>query len=315
MRLVFRADASQELGTGHVMRCSSIAEEALTRDIPCVFVGSLGGVRWIEERLALLGIPVVSLSDFQDFRDSDLLIIDSYLRETQDSFIKCNEWVSIVVIVDESSPVPEGDLYIHPGLECSWFSGDRTKLVYGPRFIPLRKMVEKRHSSQDSRLGKIVVFGGGADTFGFALEMSQILSEAKGFDSASFFSSESAKIGKLDPRFRAFEFGRLLDHELSQADLVFTTASTSSLEVVAREIPLGIACSVENQKSNFRTLAESGVAVQIGGRSESGSWILDTKVIYDLISNPGIRAKMSKASSNFIDLHGASRILDAVESL
>jgi spore coat polysaccharide biosynthesis predicted glycosyltransferase SpsG len=315
MRLVFRADASPDLGTGHVMRCSSIAEEALARKIPCVFVGSMGGVRWIEERLAVLGIPVTSVSDFIAFGKSDLLILDSYLKETQDGFIMQNDWSSTVVIVDEATPLPEADLYIHPGLDSSWFLGDRKKLLCGSKFIPLRNAIEKRRIALGGRIEKIVVFGGGTDTFGFAHAISQILSNMPGFSYASFFSAESLEIEKRDSRFREFEFGGLLDIELSLADLVFTTASTSSLEIVAREIPLGVACSVPNQHAYFETLKESGVAVQIGDRTRTGSWNLDSRIIRDLISNPGIRSELSKASKNFIDLDGASRIIDAIEAL
>lgn len=315
MRLVFRADASPDLGTGHVMRCSSIAEEALARDIPCIFVGSMGGIRWIEERLAFLGIPVISVSDFNDFTKSDLLIIDSYLQGTQEEFIKCNIWASIVVIVDEVTPIPEADLFIHPGLVGAWFRGDRKKFVCGPKFIPLRKTIQKSKPSIGGLVEKIVVFGGGTDAFGFAQEMSRILSDISEFNRASFFSSEYLQIEKKDSRFRGFQFGGLLDLELSQADLVFTTASTSSLEIVAREIPLGIACSVENQQAYYEELRDSRVAVQIGYRTKTGTWEMDPKTILELISNSGIRTKLSMASNSFIDLDGASRIMDKIEEI
>ena len=112
-----------------------------------------------------------------------------------------------------------------------------------------------------------------------------------------------------------FQFGGLLDLELSQADLVFTTASTSSLEIVAREIPLGIACSVENQQAYYEELRDSRVAVQIGYRTKTGTWEMDPKTILELISNSGIRTKLSMASNSFIDLDGASRIMDKIEEI
>ena len=315
MRLVFRADASPDLGTGHVMRCVSIAEEALARNIPCVFVGSIGGVYWVEERLASLGISVTSVSDFIAFGKSDLLILDTYLKETQDRFITQNDWASTIVIVDEATPLPEADLYIHPGLDSSWFLGDRKKLLSGTKFIPLRNAVKKRKFVLGDRIEKIVIFGGGTDTFGFAEEMSQILSDMPGFSSASFFSAKSQGIERRNSRFSEFEFGGFLDIELSNADLVFTTASTSSLEIVAREIPLGVACSVPNQHAYFEKLKESGVALQIGDRSKTGIWDLDSKIIHNLISDPGIRTELTNASKSFIDLDGASRIIDAIEAL
>jgi UDP-2,4-diacetamido-2,4,6-trideoxy-beta-L-altropyranose hydrolase len=63
MRVVFRADASVQIGTGHVMRCLTLADALRARGAECLFVtralpGHLGGV--IEERgfeLTLLAPP------------------------------------------------------------------------------------------------------------------------------------------------------------------------------------------------------------------------------------------------------------------
>jgi spore coat polysaccharide biosynthesis predicted glycosyltransferase SpsG len=315
MRLVFRADASPDIGTGHVMRCSSIAEEALSRNIPCVFVGSMGGIGWIDDRLSSLGIPVSPVSNFTELKDSDLLIIDSYSEETQCDLLERNNWISTISIIDEATPLQKADLYIHPGLDCNWFQGDRERLIFGSKFIPLRKSIKKRLESFDDQLENIVVFGGGADTFGFAQEMGRILSGLPGFSKVSFFSSAFQTIEKVDPRFRVFEFGPLLDVQLEKADLVFTTASTSSLEIVAREIPVGIACSVENQQPYYRALKELQVAKQIGERTTTGTWNLDSKTIQSLISDPVVRSEVKMANNNFIDLGGASRIVDAITSL
>ncbi len=315
MRLVFRADASPDIGTGHVMRCSSIAEEALTRNISCVFVGSMGGIGWIEDRLSSLGIQVSSVANFTGISDSDLLIIDSYSEAAQGDLLERNNWLATIAIVDEATPPQKADLYIHPGLECNWFHGDRSNLIFGSKFIPLRKSIRKRLPSFDNHVENVVVFGGGADAFGFAQEMSRILSPLPGFTKVSFFSSAFQKIERDDSRFRVFEFGPLLDVELDQADLVFTTASTSSLEIVAREIPVGIACSVENQQPYYRALKELQVAKQIGERTTTGSWKIDAKTIQSLISDPVVRSEIKIANNNFIDLSGASRIVDAITSL
>ena len=55
MRYVLRADASQSIGAGHVMRSSAIAEELIARGEDVIFVGQISDLPWVEERIASLG--------------------------------------------------------------------------------------------------------------------------------------------------------------------------------------------------------------------------------------------------------------------
>ena len=47
MRYVLRADASQSMGSGHVMRSSAIAEELIARGEDVVFVGQISEIPWL----------------------------------------------------------------------------------------------------------------------------------------------------------------------------------------------------------------------------------------------------------------------------
>ena len=218
-------------------------------------------------------------------------------------------------IVDEFTPERESDLFIHPGLDTDWFIGDRAKFLSGPKFIPLRKSITKNLVRKSEELNKLVIFGGGTDSHGFANIMSQKLCGLPGYGKAIFFSNEQDYIEELDSRFRVFPFGAALDCELSDADLVFTTASTSSIEVVARELPLGVACSVDNQVTYYEALSKSKVAAKIGERVTAGEWKIHTDVIHRLISDVNFRDELKLAAHDFIDLSGAKRILDEIIAL
>jgi spore coat polysaccharide biosynthesis predicted glycosyltransferase SpsG len=315
MRLVFRADASPDIGTGHVMRCSALAEEAIDRGLECLLVGSLGGISWLEERYASIKCRVIPVDDFSNSEGVDVLIVDSYALPTDDIFFTQYRWKSRVDIIDECTPLRPADLFIHPGLDGQWFMGNRTKFLFGPEFIPIRKSITKNLVNKSLILSKLVIFGGGADSFGFAEIMSQELCALSGYDTAIFFSTDRAYIEGLDSRFKVVPFGSALDEQLSDADLVFTTASTSSIEVIARELPVGIACAVDNQVAYYEALSSSKVATKIGERVPSGEWKLRSDVINGLIIDSKIREEIRFAAHDFVDLLGAKRILDAIVAL
>jgi spore coat polysaccharide biosynthesis predicted glycosyltransferase SpsG len=67
MRLIIRADASQSLGTGHVMRSSTIAAEFLKLGHEVWYVGEIDSMALIDERLEELGLRDFTIhpNDFQ----------------------------------------------------------------------------------------------------------------------------------------------------------------------------------------------------------------------------------------------------------
>jgi spore coat polysaccharide biosynthesis predicted glycosyltransferase SpsG len=187
--------------------------------------------------------------------------------------------------------------------------------LYGSQFIPFRKSIAKKPNDKSSELNKLVVFGGGTDPHGFARVMSLELSGLNGFKKAIFFSAERDYIEDLDSRFTVLPFGAALDNELDDADLVFTTASTSSLEVLARGLPLGVACSVDNQAASYCTLKDSKVAVGIGERIKTGGWNMHPQSIKRLIFDVNFRDQIRLAADDYMDFSGAKRIIDAINSL
>ena len=97
----------------------------------------------------------------------------------------------------------------------------------------------------------------------------------------------------------------------NSAELVFTTASTTSLEFIARETAVGIGCAVDNQKEYYKLLARAGVAAQIGQFS-NGRWNLADQKISKMIHSKEFREKLIKNSLGVFDLQGVTRIVDEI---
>lgn len=314
MKFIFRTDASNNIGSGHVMRCLAIAEEAIYRGIECQLFGDLNGIDWLEKRISEIGWQYqgsIFPSDYLISREN-VLIIDSYGLNPTDPVLSSKNWGAKVTIADRETPQFVSDLIFHPGLSDTWFKGDKTSFFFGFGYLPIRNSIVKNKSVNEQARFKIVVFGGGTDTFGFSNRIADELKHIPNFDEAVFFSNDKKGIEKIDHRFRVSDFGSNLDHELSETALVFTTASTSSLEIVAREIPLGVGCAVGNQMTHYNSLRELTLAACVGEKLANDEWKINSELVKKLITNSEYRSEIKDAQSGLIDLRGSRRIVEKI---
>jgi spore coat polysaccharide biosynthesis predicted glycosyltransferase SpsG len=318
MRYIIHADASQSIGSGHVMRCSAIAEELIARGEDVIFVGQISELPWVEKRIAILGFSQI-YTDSREFISNpvtDVLLLDSYHIEVDNPFIDSKKWLHIVVIVDELTPAFACDLKIHPGLDPSWFKDSSIPILAGPKFIPLRASLSENTSVTDKKSGilKIVVVAGGSDPYNVVLEISKILAGFSETFEAYLFTNSAVNFN-LDGRFRFCKIGLSLEEVSRDADFILTTSSTSSLEFIAQGHCVGIICAVENQKQYYVQLGHLGVAAQIGERNKSTGWSFKTETIHMLLTDSKFRAKIKNDAYGLIDFMGAKRIVDALMSL
>jgi len=106
MRYVIRADASLTIGAGHVMRTSAIAEELISKGDTVIFIGETSELDWVTHRIHSLGFSEIysSAHEFSANKDSDVLILDSYILDVKDPFLNSLNWHAIVTLVDEVKP-------------------------------------------------------------------------------------------------------------------------------------------------------------------------------------------------------------------
>jgi spore coat polysaccharide biosynthesis predicted glycosyltransferase SpsG len=315
MRFVFRADASMTIGSGHVMRSSAIAEEAIARGIPSLFVGNISELGWVSERIRGLGFIQVleNTSEFISDKNEDILIIDSYEIKIDDVFVQSQNWSKVVSIFDELTPDYSCDLRIHPGLTKTWpepFSG---RTLSGPKFVPLRKSIKNSTKHTPEGTLEMLVVGGGSDTYGFVPAVVNVLTKLTQDFHATIFTNSFLGM-ELDERFSLSEIGLNLDLVANAVDLVFTTASTTSLEFLARGSVVAIGCAVDNQELYYKELSGGSYAAPIG-EFLNNEWHLDTELIQELFSSETLRTKLRGNSADLIDLDGAKRIVDEILKL
>ena len=313
MRLVLKADASPVLGAGHVMRSLAIAEEAISRNIDTFFAGTISDADWLYEKTksvpGLLWID--NLESFVVDPKRDFLLLDSYSLPLDCAFIKPSRWKCVIAIVDQLTPSYEANLKIHPGL----VHGHHTlsNVLSGPNYIPLRKTITKSQKVESVPL-KVIVVGGGTNIHKVVNFIASELQHLE-FEFQTFLFSEQIDDKLLvDARFERVPIGADLDAIAEEADLVFTTASTTSMEFIAREKAVGVTCAVDNQREYYLALTESGLAAPIGV-FENHVWNLNSQVIRQLVLDKKYRENLIKRTENLIDLQGSKRIVDKIISM
>jgi len=318
MKYVLRTNASLSIGAGHVMRSSAIAEELIDRGKDVIFVGQISELPWVEERVASLGFTHVydNSNEFNPNPSTDILILDSYKIDIDDAFLTPEKWLHIVVIVDELTPNYRCTVRIHPGLDSGWTGNSKTPILAGPKYIPIRSSLSSNlQISSDTPYDlRIIVVAGGSDPYGLVFEIAKILAKIpEQFEVYLFskFNFDSA----LDSRFHYIKVGQQLDELIKGVDLVLTTASTSSLEFLARGLCVGLVCAVDNQRQNYDTLGKLGVAAQLGLRNLDNSWNLDQQKIYSLVASSELRRNLIARGAGLVDFNGASRIVDVITTL
>jgi len=299
------------------MRSSVLAEEAISRGFECIFVGVISDLDWVSERIAKLGFSqVLEHEDLYQANDnSDVLILDSYHIPIDHQFIARQNWKLVLSISDKITPGYECDIELRPGLTKVNQRQSAPVVLSGPEYILIRKGIEKSRKKETSTNPlKVLVVGGGSDPFGFVAAFVDAVSSMKVDIEVHAFTKELIqKESKV--KFISHAIGTDLDLISNDADLVFTTASTSSLEFLAREIPMGIACAIDNQVDFYDQIGSLGCALQIGSYGSDGKWRLIMHSIRELLESREMRESLRRTIDSLVDNRGAVRVLNSLLSL
>ena len=192
MNIVFRADSSLDIGTGHIMRCLALAKELTKLGSSCSFIsqdkiGNIGSLI-LDQGYELLLIPdfdnknesTYSYSEFDSLHTKikiknqtfDWLIVDNYLLDEHWEISLRNYYKKLLVIDDLANRVHRCDILLDQNLGRT--SNDyinllpsSTQICLGPNYSLLRsEFKEKRNTinkltfSPDAPFRLVISMGG-----------------------------------------------------------------------------------------------------------------------------------------------------------
>lgn len=346
-----RADANERVATGHIMRCITIAREllALGEEI-LFFVADAYAV----PLLLQAGMPYQCLHTQWDRPEEELpvlvreikkagchkLLVDSYQATAEYLGVLAKECKIIYIddMFEERYPV---DMIINYNAYHTRFPyektySEKTRLLLGSRFVPLRKeFARKESTSQEQPHRKQAVWNiflscGGGDVhnaLGGILEQA-MNQKQKDFWGESMvfhtivggFHQQVARLEELaakHPEIRLHQKVSNMAGIMSQCDIAVSAAGTVLYELCAMQVPTVFFVCAENQKydSEFFALDDRMIfAGDIRSSREAcigGVW----SGIRKLIREEGLRQAMRKKLGEVTDGKGAGRIAEAIRSM
>lgn len=324
-----RADASVEQGSGHVMRCLTLAIGLVSRGHEVEFVASINDVPWLSELVARHGFRVEhSLPDQLDFlqlarHDPDWIVVDSYQFDSLE-VSGLQALAKTLVLVDGPESGADADLYLdsnlgaeaHPRSAGTWLAGAQFALVRS-EWVALRKRSPSRSAMVD---GHVLAVMGGTDPTGSIVAVANALASIDRVARSTVVApphwiEELARIASRTPSMHVLPTTSQLPALVETAQVVVTASGTSAWDICTAVKPAVLIAVADNQRDSLYSALAHGVADGVDatdGLSAIHS-MLAPKVTA-LLAEESLRRTLEERCRVVFDGQGVSRVCHAMET-
>lgn len=339
--LVLRADASEAIGTGHVMRGLALAQAWIAGGGSATFAMAECPPSLCERlrdegaNIVSIRAPRASLDDAEETagraRDLDArwVWVDGYDFDTGFQRALRTRGLSVALVDDDALAerfdadlVLNGnayatlDLYAHKAESARLALGGRYTLLRG-EFSPWRLW---RREIPD-RARRILITTGGSDprdAAGTLLRAFERLPR-EGLEIQLIVGAANANRARLERQ--AASIGARVIHDvrhmpecMAWADLAISAAGSTSWEMAYMGLPALTVVIADNQERIARCLADRGAARPLG-RVESLDVDVVAAEVHRMVEDANARTTLSRAGRRLIDGRGAARAADLMREV
>lgn len=334
-RVAFRADAGAVLGSGHVMRCLTLADALRARGAECRFLcrqqpGHLGElidrrgypVDWLPAGIDADEDACLSRESLKD--GTDWLVVDHYGLDAAWEQALASSTGKLLVI-DDLADRPHAcqvlldqNGFTDPTARYAALLPEGCRALFGPRHALLNpRFAELARPCLDrgKPVGRVLVFLGGADPANFT---GRVLSRLDNYPTLAVDvvaghahparPSLEAWCGER-PGFRLHPPGEGFPDLMAAADIAIGAGGTTTWERCCLGLPSLVLGIADNQYQVAQAVAESGAhlylgpAEQVSDRQLGGA--LDT-----LLAQAGLRRHLAERGRALVDGNGVERVAD-----
>ena len=336
MELLLRTDASESIGTGHVMRCLALAQAWKQSGGSATFAMSACPPslcnRLRDEGMEILSIAArrASADDAREAArlaielDAKWVVLDGYEFDA-DYQRTLRESPLCALVVDDEGRAPRFDAnvllnhnaYATPQLYAN--NAPHARLALGGRYALLRSEFDpwrlwRREIPEHAR--RILVTTGGSDPHNAAgkiLDGLELLSsremELTLVIGPACAHSEELELAAAALSARVVHDVRHMPELMAWAHVAITAAGSTCWEMAFMGLPALTLVIADNQEKIARCLSERGAALSLG-RAENLEPRAVAEALARLLDDPLERTTLSRAGRRLIDGRGAARVVE-----
>lgn len=340
--IVFRTDASAQLGGGHVQRCLTLAQVLRERGWRCGFAVNSGAVDVVpalyEENFDVLALECAVADEADAMRAHwpqgvHWLVVDHYRRDATLERA-CRPWARRILAIDDlADRTHDCDALLDQtlGTIASTYAPQvprHCRLLLGSEYALLRSQfaaaraatLTRRRSATPQRvllaMGATDVVNATGWVIGLLqnaelqLELDVVLSAA-----APHLTSVRAAAADMGFSVRVHTDVTDMAGLMGQADIAIGAAGTTSWERCSLGLPSVLVVTADNQRRIAAALHAAGAAF-VCGEWEAPDADCLIAALRRLFVDPAVRSEMSACAARICDGRGAQRVADyLVETL
>ena len=326
--ILIRADANEVVGTGHIMRCLSLANAFSESGEEVAFCTA---DHRADDLIRSKGYKVICLdSDWTELKEDgivqiaeemkpELILVDSYYI-TEEYMHKLRKAAPTAYIDDMNACCWDVDylnnynIYAN-NFDYSAYLNSDTKLLKGPQYAPLRsefKGMPKRKVKET--VTDVLVSAGGADPEKITEKIMQGICPGQKDIKFHFV------VGALNPRIN--DIKKLQDDNIilhineknmsalmNSCDIAISAAGTTLYELCATGLPTITYTLADNQLLPAKAFEEQRIMISAGDCRDNSSFIDDLKsAVGKLANNHQLRRQCALNMQELVDGNGADRI-------
>lgn len=336
--ILIRADANEKIGTGHVMRCTAIAD-ALKQcgQQVCFLTADDKGGRLLKDRgqayevlhmdYACMEGELPRLRQIFAEKEPDFFLADSYYA-TPEYLREIRKYVPVGILDDTALTGYPADVLINYNIFArAAFYGEPeetgTRYLLGPGYAPLRREFAGVDHPVREKAERVLITTGGSDRYNLAsglLKKALAGADTADLDYLVISGAYNVYFEELQELARRHENVHICSNVVNMSrlmrdsDIAVSAGGSTMYELSAVGVPVICFSFVDNQERIVKGFAEEGLVCFGGDYLTQGESMLD-EIVYHigrLAADFDLRQSYSQKLRGVVDGQGAMRIAEEI---